>query len=60
MTRCVRSTSSSATTSTPPRGSLFAAIDGLMLQQLIFEDPERTREAIALLQRLLGELQERD
>ena len=38
---------------------LFAAIDGLMLQQLIFEDPERTREAIALLQRLLGELQER-
>jgi AcrR family transcriptional regulator len=39
---------------------LFAAIDGLMLQQLIFEDPERTREAITLLQRLLGELQERD
>ena len=38
---------------------LFAAIDGLMLQQLIFEDPERTRDALAILQRLLGELQER-
>jgi AcrR family transcriptional regulator len=38
---------------------LFAAIDGLMLQQLIFEDPQRTRDALAILQRLLGELQER-
>jgi TetR/AcrR family transcriptional regulator, regulator of biofilm formation and stress response len=38
---------------------LFAAIDGLMLQQLIFEDPESTRDALAILQRLLGELQDR-
>jgi AcrR family transcriptional regulator len=32
---------------------VFAAIDGLTLQQLIFEDPEQTREAVALLQRVL-------
>ena len=32
---------------------VFAAIDGLTLQQLIFEDPEQTRAAVALLQRLL-------
>jgi TetR/AcrR family transcriptional regulator, regulator of biofilm formation and stress response len=33
---------------------VFAAIDGLTLQQLIFEEPEQTREAVALLQRLLA------
>jgi AcrR family transcriptional regulator len=38
---------------------LFAAIDGLMLQQLVFEDPDRTRESLAVLQRLLAELQDR-
>ena len=36
---------------------VFAAIDGLTLQQLIFEDPEQTREAVAcssVLLRLLA------
>lgn len=32
---------------------VFAVIDGLTLQQLLFEDPHKTREAIALLQTLL-------
>jgi AcrR family transcriptional regulator len=38
----------------------FAAIDGLTLQQLIFEDPRQTREAVELLQDLLGMLVERN
>jgi TetR/AcrR family transcriptional regulator, regulator of biofilm formation and stress response len=40
--------------STPPLARLvFAALDGLMLQQLIFGRPDDTEEAVALLQDLL-------
>jgi AcrR family transcriptional regulator len=35
---------------------LFAAVDGLMLQQLIFGDASRTAESLAELHRLLTEL----
>jgi AcrR family transcriptional regulator len=36
---------------------LFAALDGLMLQQLVFGEPERTAEALDVLRRVLGRLQ---
>jgi AcrR family transcriptional regulator len=38
---------------------VFAAIDGLTLQQLVFEDPEKTREAVELLQDILRTLADR-
>lgn len=33
---------------------VFAALDGLTLQQLLYDDKEKTEEAIATLRRLLG------
>jgi AcrR family transcriptional regulator len=35
---------------------VFAAVDGLTLQQLVFEDPGKTREAVELLQVILRRL----
>jgi len=32
---------------------VFAALDGLNLQQLMYDDEERAREALAMLRRLL-------
>lgn len=34
---------------------VFAAVDGLVLQQLIYDDPARTEECLARLRALLGE-----
>lgn len=39
---------------------VFAALDGLTLQQLLYDDPRRTREAIRALQELLAHLIEGD
>lgn len=35
---------------------LMAAVDGLVIQQLVYDDPEDTDEAVALMQRLLKKL----
>ena len=35
---------------------VFAAIDGLVLQQLIYDDPERTERGLELLRALIAEL----
>lgn len=36
--------------------TVFAAVDGLVLQQFVYEDPERTYRALAELRRLLAAL----
>lgn len=38
---------------------VFAALDGLTLQQLIYEQPERTDAAVEMLHQLLGQLTRR-